>query len=111
MNRLRVLFAPDYRAGTPYQTLLADALDRHDVEVVFLGDYRRGLPLFRGSFDTAPNIVHIHWPEKYFHRGNGWDWLRIMRYPLDCWLTAQRGPIVLTAHNFLPHNLTNKHGV
>jgi glycosyltransferase involved in cell wall biosynthesis len=109
---MHVLFAPDYRTGTPYQTLLAKALSCHGIEVTFLTDYRRGLPLFRGSWGVAPDIVHIHWPEKYFsRRDDGWDWLRVMRYPLDYWLTAKSAPIVLTAHNFLPHNTTNERGV
>jgi glycosyltransferase involved in cell wall biosynthesis len=109
---IRVLFAPDYRAGTPYQTLLAEALTRHDIEVVFLTNYRRGLPLYRGSRGFAPDIVHVHWPEKYFERrGDGWDWLRVMRYPLDCRLSANRTPLILTAHNFLPHNRTDECGV
>ena len=112
MSGIRVLFAPDYRAGTPYQSLLAEALSVYGVEVTFLSDYRRGLPLFRGSRGMAQDIVHLHWPERYFQRwGDGWDWLRVMRYPLDCLLTANRGPIVLTAHNFLPHNRTNERGV
>jgi glycosyltransferase involved in cell wall biosynthesis len=112
VSTIRVLFAPDYRAGTPYQALLAEALDRQGVEVSFLSNYRRGLPLSRGSRDMAPDIVHLHWPEKFFsRRGDVWDWLRIARYPLDFRLTANQVPIVLTAHNFLPHNRANEAGV
>jgi beta-1,4-mannosyltransferase len=112
MSSIRVLFAPDYRAGVPYQALLAEALSRHSIDVVFLSDYRRCLPLYRGSRGIAPDIVHVHWPEKYFpSRGDGWDWLRVMRYPLDCWLTANRAPLTLTAHNLVPHNRAHQHGV
>lgn len=111
-ERIRVLFAPDYRAGSPYQALLAEALSLCGVEVTFLSHYRRGLPLFRGTRGMAPDIVHIHWPEPYFpRRRDGWDWLRVMRYPLDYWLTANRTPIMLTAHNFLPHNRPHDRGV
>src|SRR5438105_3895817 len=79
--KIRVLFAPDYRDGLPYQDLLAKALVRHGVEVSFLTDYRRGLPLFRGSFGNRPDIVHIHFPEKYFRKsGDRWDKLRVLRY-------------------------------
>ena len=46
---MRVLFAPDYREGTPYQTLLADALGRLGVKVSFLSDYHRGLPICSGG--------------------------------------------------------------
>ena len=109
---MKVLFAPDYRAGVPYQELLAQALSRHGVDVSFLTNYRRGLPLWRGNRDVSPDLLHIHWPEKYFARkGDAWDWLRVQRYPLDHWLTARRQPIVLTAHNLLPHNRADEAGI
>jgi len=65
---MRVLFAPDWRAGNQYQTLLAEALSQHGVEVSFLSDYHRGLPLFRGTRARVPDLVHLHWPEAYFRR-------------------------------------------
>ena len=109
---MRVLFAPDWRAGIQYQKLLAEALKQHGVEVSFLSDYRRGLPLFRGTRAKAPDLIHIHWPEAYFsQRGDAWDRLRVARYPLDFWLTAHYRPIVLTAHNLLPHDRGNEGGV
>jgi len=52
---MRVLFAPDWRAGIQYQKLLAEALKQHEVEVSFLSNYRRGLPLFRGTRTKAPD--------------------------------------------------------
>ena len=109
---LRVLFAPDYRKGLPYQHLLAEALAQHGVEVEFLSDYRRVLPLARGSAHAAPDILHLHWPEAYFApRGDMRDRLRVLRYPLDYWLTARRIPTVVTAHNLLPHNRGDEAGV
>jgi hypothetical protein len=109
---MRVLFAPDYRTGLPYQTLLADALGKHGIEVGFLSDYRRGLPLWRGARTKSPDIVHVHWPEVYFQRvGDRWDRLRVLRYPIDCWLTTTYRPMVLTAHNLLPHNRGQERGV
>jgi glycosyltransferase involved in cell wall biosynthesis len=111
-KKFRVLFAPDYRAGVPYQELLAQALARRGVEVSFLTDYRLGLPLFRGSWGMSPQIVHVHWPEKYFDSwGDCWDKLRVSRYLLDFWLTSLYRPIVLTAHNLLPHNRSDEPGV
>jgi glycosyltransferase involved in cell wall biosynthesis len=109
---LRVLFAPDYRKGIQYQHLLAEALSQHGVNVEFLSDYRRVLPLARGSTAAAPDIVHLHWPEAYFgRRGDLWDRLRVLRYPFDYWLIARRTPIVVTAHNLLPHNRGDETGV
>lgn len=111
-DRLRVLFAPDYRAGNPYQNLLATALSERGIDVEFLNGYRRGLPLYRGSSAIAPDIVHLHWPEAYFApRGDRWDRFRVMRHPLDCWLTARRHPVVVTAHNLLPHNRSGEPSV
>jgi glycosyltransferase involved in cell wall biosynthesis len=109
---MKILFAPDYRVGNPYQELLADALTRKGVEVSFLSHYRRGLPLSRGSRDSSQDLIHLHWPEKYFARkGDAWDWLRVQRYPLDYWLTTRHRPVVLTAHNLLPHNRAHEPGV
>ena len=111
-RRLRVLFAPDYRTGVPYQDQLAQGLAAHDIEVVYLDGYRRGLPLARGATALNPDIVHIHWPEAYFRRiGDGWDRLRVLRYPLDLWLTSRRTLIAVTAHNLLPHNRGEEAGV
>jgi beta-1,4-mannosyltransferase len=105
MSKLRVLFAPDYRAGNPYQAYLGEALGHLGIEVSFLSEYRRVLPLTRGSRGRSPDIVHLHWPEKYFGQfGDGFDRLRQLRYPFDLWLTASYRPIVWTAHNFMPHN-------
>jgi beta-1,4-mannosyltransferase len=109
---MRVLFAPDYREGNPYQTLLAEALGARGVKVEFLSEYRRGMPLIRGALKIKPDIVHVHWPEGYFqNRSDIWDALRVWRYPLDLMLTARYRPMVLTAHNLLPHNRATERGI
>ncbi|WP_128923103.1 glycosyltransferase family 2 protein [Bradyrhizobium guangxiense] len=92
---MRVLFAPDYRAGNPYQQMLADALRDHGIQTEFLSDYRRLLPLWRGVKDFDCDLLHLHWPEKYYQRrGDGIDLLRRLRYPTDLRLafsTPNRG--------------------
>lgn len=111
-KKLRVLFAPDYRAGTPYQTYLAEALERRGMEVMYLDGYRRGLPLARGVAAKKPDLLHLHWPEDYFREAkDGLDRLRVLRYPLDLLLTSRQCPIVWTAHNLLPHNRGKELGV
>jgi len=102
---MKVFFAPDYRAGVAYQALLAAALAEQGVEVTFPLGHRRVLPLWRGIRTWAGDMLHLHWPEKFFERrGDGLDFWRKVRYPLDLSLTARRLPIVLTAHDRLPHN-------
>jgi glycosyltransferase involved in cell wall biosynthesis len=102
---MKVFFAPDYRAGVAYQALLAEALAEQGVEVTFPLGHRRVLPLWRGIEGWSGDILHLHWPEKFFEaRRDGLDFWRKARYPLDLWLTARRLPLVLTAHDLRPHN-------
>lgn len=106
MNRaMRVLFAPDYRAGVPYQEYLATALRDCGATVVFPSGYRRILPLTRAVRDAAPEIVHLHWPEAYFSfKNDGFDGFRRRRLPVDVRLARRHGKrLVLTAHNLFPH--------
>lgn len=101
---MKVLFAPDWRDGNAYQTLLAAALEEVGVEVAFLSDYRRGLPLSRATSRSEADLLHLHWPDAYYpRRFDGWDWLRRLRFPLDLQLALRRMPLVYTAHNAVPH--------
>jgi len=102
---MKVFFAPDYRQGVAYQALLAGALAELGVEVTFPRGHRRGLPLWRGIDGWYGDLLHLHWPEKFFEvRRDGFDFWRKVRYPFDLALTRRRLPIVLTAHDFRPHN-------
>lgn len=102
---MRALFAPDYRAGVAYQQLLADALSEENVQVDFLADYKRVMPLARALQKYDGEIFHLHWPEKYFHKfGDRADWFRRARYRLDLALGTRRLPLVVTAHDLRPHN-------
>lgn len=106
---MNVLFAPDYRAGISYQQDLADALTGEGVEVRHLSFYKRGLPLTRGIRALGGvDVVHLHWPEAYFPRpGRRWQF----RFLLDLALATRGRPLVLTAHNLLPHNRGDEPGV
>jgi hypothetical protein len=102
---MKVFFAPDYRAGVAYQALLADALAGYDVEVTFPQGHRRVLPMWRAIEKWDGDLLHLHWPEKFFEvRRDGFDFVRKLRYPIDIGLTARQLPIVLTAHDRYPHN-------
>jgi glycosyltransferase involved in cell wall biosynthesis len=98
---VRMIVAPDWRAGISYQEDLAKALVRENVESLFLTNYRRGLPLLRGCNDVGPyDGIHLHWPEAYFAQ-SGWWWK--IRFIADLFAAKWRRPLFLTAHNLYPH--------
>jgi len=106
---MNILFAPDYRAGVPYQTLLADALIRRGANVRFLQGYKRVFPLSRLLQDQDCDILHLHWPEAYYsRRGDAFDLFRIARFPFDLHRASQRAVLVTTAHNFHAHDRTSE---
>jgi glycosyltransferase involved in cell wall biosynthesis len=77
--------------------------------VTFPYGHRRVLPLCRGIEGWRGDLLHLHWPEKFFElRRDGFDLLRKIRYPLDLSLTLRRVPILLTAHDLRPHNRTGR---
>ena len=102
---IHILFAPDWRAGVPYQTLLADALVRRGAKVRFLEGYKRLLPLSRLLKSQECDILHLHWPEAYYpRRGDALDLFRVARFPFDLDRATQNAVLVTTAHNFHVHN-------
>jgi beta-1,4-mannosyltransferase len=102
---LDILFAPDWRAGVPYQTLLADALIRRGASVRFVEGYKRFLPLGRLLRTQKCDILHLHWPEAYYpSKGDPFDSLRAFRFPYDLDWAARKAVLVTTAHNFHIHN-------
>ena len=100
---LKVCFAPDWSRSVPYQSQLAQALYAHGAHVDYLRHYRRALPLWRGLRDLDLDLFHLHWPEKFWQIGERFKVLRRLRYPLDLYLVSRRYPLLLTAHNLLPH--------
>lgn len=96
---MRVVFAPDFRSGTPYQPLLAAALEQEGVEVAYLEKYYRGLPFTRGLAGLGADLFHLHWPEIYWRPFHRW-----LHYGDDLMLATLGRPLVLTAHNFQPHD-------
>lgn len=109
---MKILFAPDYHEGQPYQGCLSTALTSRGVDVEYLSHYRRVFPLFRGVGDLNPDALHIHWPEAYFpQRHDRFDWFRVRRYSYDLNLAVRDIPLFLTAHNLLPHNRHKEAGV
>ena len=105
---MKVLFAPDWRDGNPYQSLLAEALGRLGVEVVFPHGYRRGMPLARMRERKTADIIHLHWPEAYYSKKSSelLFLFRRLRFGIDLRLALSGRALVATAHNLLPHGQT-----
>lgn len=105
---MKVLFAPDWQSAI-YQQLLAKALKPLGIEVDFLSEYKRILPFARGVRAHPCELIHLHWPEAYFDpRHDGLDLLRRARFRMDLYLGTRRAPLVVTAHNLLPHGRANE---
>src|SRR5438046_1007112 len=103
------IFAPDWRNGVQYQRLLAEALPPHGVNVSFLANYRRVLPLRRLMHGRAGDILHLHWPEAYYPvKGDAWDWFRRARFPFDLAGAVRNRALAVTAHNLHAHNRANE---
>ena len=106
---MRVVFAPDWREGVPYQRLLAEALERRGCDVHFLYGYKRLLPLARAMRELKADILHLHWPEAYYPQWNDrLDWFRRARFRLDLRLALRSCKLATTAHNLAPHNRSHE---
>lgn len=99
---IEVMALPNWTDGNNYQSALARALRPEGFQTVYPTGYRRLFPLSRAPF-AGTALLHLHWPEAYFHRGAAWDGLRQFRFPLDLALATRTRPLIYTAHNLLPH--------
>ncbi|MCU1260520.1 MAG: glycosyl transferase group 1 [Bryobacterales bacterium] len=104
-NGLRVLMMPDYRAGNPYQRLLASALEPLGVTVSFPKGYRRGLPIWRAALQERAQVLHLHWLSPYL---KGRNFLSHILYAgklcFDLCLVRMIGVrIIWTIHNRVSH--------
>lgn len=102
---IKVLFAPDWRTGVPYQDLLAKALSAQNMRIDFLDGYKRIFPLRRLLARTQCDVLHLHWPERYYPNNlDRWDWFRRARFAFDFTSGTSRCAIAYTAHNLYPHS-------
>ncbi len=107
---LNVLMLPDWRAGNPYQELVAAAAIEAGARVDFT-DYPKQTFALNRVFRAHPDVqlLHLHWPDPLFARVF-WDSPRphkAMRMALlitDIALARLRGRrIVWTLHNLVSH--------
>jgi len=102
---MKVLFAPDWRAGNDYQSLLSKSLGDHGIDVVFGNSNRNILHLTSLITEHGCDMAHIHWPEASFPKSRGLaSAAEKANYWIDLKLLASTVPVVSTAHNLLPHN-------
>ena len=106
---MKICFAPDYTDSNPYQSMLAKGLCDLGHEVTFYRSRHRGLPLWRGFRKSSAKIFHLHWPEAYLSEFSSLRASRLdaIKFSVDLSLSKFRGPVVLTAHNFKPHDSLN----
>ena len=107
---LKVMFAPDWRAGNAYQSQLAEALAPHEIEVVYPRLTRAIFPLAKEAKEAGADILHVHWPEAYLAMGHAGS-IRCLRFNQDIRKVTGRIPVVYTAHNTVPHNVAIQSGV
>jgi glycosyltransferase involved in cell wall biosynthesis len=97
---------PDYRAGNPYQTLLAESLGP-DTDVLFPRGYRRVLPLLRALRDDAfgIDVLHLHWLSPYLRGKSAVAYCTYcVKFLIDLALVRISGvAVVWTIHNQLSH--------
>lgn len=107
-TKIRVLMMPDYREGNPYQQLLAEAIAKTGIGVLFPYGYRRGLPIFRALREQVPavQVLHLHWLEPYLRGKNPLSQIIYgLKFLIDIYLTRLSGVrLVWTIHNQIEHD-------
>lgn len=104
---MRVVILPDWRAGNPYQQLLADALADFGVEVLFPKGYRRILPLSRELLPAPrPDLLHLHWPSPFLRSNRTiFRAAYCLRTLVDVAIVRRAGiKVVWTVHNLVTHD-------
>lgn len=99
---MKALFAPDYGQYIPYQRLLAEALQQQGVLVEYLRVSSRSLPLTRSLSRQPADLLHLHWPEDFFLKGDRCDSLRRLQFVFDFLLAKRKTPLIYTVHDLYP---------
>ena len=103
---MRVVICPDFRATNPYQELLATAVSRQSITVLW-GGYGRFALL--KTLRQKPDLIHLHWTapfwlDAHLQRSR----LAALRFLAEIlWIKQQGLKIVWTIHNLQDHERTN----
>lgn len=109
-----VVFLPDWRAGNPYQSLLAQALIDQGVRVGFHAMPKGLFALNRLPVGVRRNkTLHLHWVNELiahliWPQNAGLRWAKRWCLRLDVLLLRARGTrVVWTVHNLVSHESVN----
>ena len=113
-DRPRVVFAPDWRPGNPYQDLLASSVESAGWGVVF-AQFRPGpLKLYKlVSAYPGTRVIHLHWLRDLIAPILWSSNARVRRLKLLLlagelrWLRARGVRVVWTIHNLVEHESPN----
>lgn len=96
---------PDFRAGNPYQSMLATALERVGATVSFPAGYRRGFPVWRAVSQKPADVLHLHWLSPYLKGRNVFSAaVYAAKFCCDLCLVRLSGvKLVWTIHNQVSH--------
>ena len=98
---------PDNRQANPYQTLLAQSLEKQGAKVCFPQGYRRGFPLFREAVlaQQRYDLLHLHWILPYVKgKRRLVKGFYAVKFLLDIMLIKLFGvKVVWTIHNQVNH--------
>ena len=110
VDRLKVMFIPDWSRGNPYQRLLRSGLEQAGVCVSFLhvpsGIFAVNRLLSRNK---DCDVIHVHWIDDliehvYWNRNPIIVWAKLMLFWLDLTIVRLRGRrLVWTVHNLISH--------
>lgn len=102
---LKVAMMPDFRAGNPYQSMLATALEQVGVSVTFPSGYRRILPIWRAVSQASVDVLHLHWLSPYLKgRNTFWAAIYAAKFCFDlCLVRLNQVKIIWTIHNQISH--------
>ncbi|MGB2925472.1 MAG: glycosyltransferase [Limnothrix sp.] len=105
-RQMSVLMMPDYRVDNPYQTLLADSLEKQLISVDFCHGYRRVFPIYRQWRIDRESVLHLHWLNPYLKGENVLvKLIYCLKFLVDIALIkASKTKIVWTVHNLVSHN-------
>lgn len=106
----KIMMAPDWRRGNPYQSLLARAVEATGPQVSF-GSLSRGrFALLRlWLANGRPPVLHLHWINALIEpilwsRGSLGRWLKLLLLRADLLLVRVLGArVVWTIHNRVSH--------